>query len=634
MTIEKLELPKRLDEERIAALKDLFPEVFADGRVNLEALKDALADIAEDDEVGDEHYGLTWPGKKQAKKLAVMPPTGTLVPMPGEGIDEETTKNIFIEGDNLEVLRILQKSYAGRIKMIYIDPPYNTGNDFIYKDDFKEPIESYLRRTGQSDEEGLLTSNPKANGRYHSNWLSMMYPRLKLASRLLSEDGFIFISIDDNEAARLKIILDEIFGENNFVSQIIIESNKRGQTYKDISKTHEYLFCYAKSEESSIFELEKEDKNLQYKDDSSTFDIRELRNRNPKFGKFNRPNLYYPIYVDISSPSEDGFCAVSLTKSNKFTFEVFPLNSEGKESCWRWGKSLFEKNAQDDVMKGNLVAKQKRDGGYNVYEKYRKTTYKAKSIWDETELINEQGTIDLKQLGLGGLFDFPKPVALLIKCLSLATDKNDIVMDFFSGSSTIAQAVFQKNSEDLGERNFICVQLPVEVPVCHPAYSQGYKKITDVSKERIRKSSDELKQKLNASGDFGFKCFSLAESNIDTWKNKITTSVGSVNDLFDSKTNRLADNFKSTDVVVELLLILGFPLSSTCSPLKIGENNLFIISHQDIDFNLKICLDKQLRSELINSLNDEGENIFVCLDSALTDQIKLTLSDSMKIKTL
>ncbi len=197
--IEKLERPTRLDEDKITALKELFPSVVSDGKINFEALREALSDDLSEVEAGDEHYGLYWSGKRKAKRLAAMPPTGTLIPVHGEGVDEDTTKNLIIEGDNLEVLRILQKSYAGRVKLIYIDPPYNTGNDFVYKDDFKEPVESYLERSGQKDENGLLTSNPKSSGRFHGNWLSMMYSRIEIARSLLLDDGFIFISIDDNE---------------------------------------------------------------------------------------------------------------------------------------------------------------------------------------------------------------------------------------------------------------------------------------------------------------------------------------------------------------------------------------------------------------------------------------------------
>ena len=287
MPVDKLTPTFTFTEDRLQALQAVVPEAFADGQVNWETLKEALGAYLADEGPGTEHFGLFWPGKRQARRLAAQPSKGTLRPALGEGVNEDTTHNLFIEGDNLEVLKLLQKSYAGRVKLIYIDPPYNTGNDFVYKDDFREPLDSYLQKSGQADAEGLLTSNPKAGGRFHSDWLNMMLPRLMLARTLLSEDGVIFVSIDDNEMANLRQMMDEVFGGENYLSTIIIESNKRGQTYKAISKTHEYLLCYINSDNSEINELEKESDDLPFQDSIGKFEVRELRNRNPKFGKFN-----------------------------------------------------------------------------------------------------------------------------------------------------------------------------------------------------------------------------------------------------------------------------------------------------------------------------------------------------------
>jgi adenine-specific DNA-methyltransferase len=338
MSHERLKPSFTLDSERIEELKRLVPEAFADGKINWETLKEALGEHLEDEASEAEHFGLFWPGKRDARRMAAIPSKGTLVPVPGEGIDEETTRNIFIEGENLEVLKLLQKSYAGRIKMIYIDPPYNTGNDFVYEDDFKEPLEEYLRRTGQLDEEGMpLSTNTRADGRFHSNWLNMMYPRLRLARNLLSDDGVIFVSIDDNEGQNLRLMLDEIFGEENFLTQIVVQSNRRGQTYKDVAKTHEYLICYSKEGGTGLGELRKQSDDSEFEDDLGKYTVRELRNRNPKFGRFNRPNLYFPIYVSVSQKDKYGFHPVAVERSDDYCIEVFPLNSEGKESCWRWG---------------------------------------------------------------------------------------------------------------------------------------------------------------------------------------------------------------------------------------------------------------------------------------------------------
>src|SRR5574344_912835 len=298
--------------ENIEALKLLFPALCSDGKIDFDKLQQLLG---KEIDTSNERYNFTWNGKSQALHLSQLPSAGTLIPCKEESKNFDTTQNLYIEGDNLEVLKLLQKSYHKAVKMIYIDPPYNTGNDFVYPDDFKDNIENYLELTGQVDSEGKkIGTNPESNGRYHTDWLNMIYARLRLARNLLNDDGVIFISIDDHEICNLRKICDEVFGEENFFCQVIIQSNKRGQTYKQISKTHEYLLIYTKESESEFNELEKSDDNndLNLEDNIGKFNIRELRNRNPKFGKFNRPGLYYPIYVNPLISDKDGFCPVSL----------------------------------------------------------------------------------------------------------------------------------------------------------------------------------------------------------------------------------------------------------------------------------------------------------------------------------
>ena len=295
-----------------------------------------------------ERYQFNWPGKRDAIRKANAPTTMTLRPCKDESVDFDNTQNLYIEGDNLEVLKLLQNNYLGKVKMIYIDPPYNTGNDFVYNDNFKQDSETFLETSGMFDEDGNMTlqnfeKNSESNGRFHTDWLNMMYPRLKVARNLLSDDGSIFISIDDNEIENLRKICDEIFGNKNFFCNIIIQSNKRGQTYKQISKTHEYLLIYTKSEFTEFNELEKsgDSDDLNLTDNISPFNIRELRNRNPKFGRFNRPGLFYPIYVNPNIVDKDGFCPISLTESVEYSQKILPLNSANGESCWRWGKEKF-----------------------------------------------------------------------------------------------------------------------------------------------------------------------------------------------------------------------------------------------------------------------------------------------------
>lgn len=359
--------------------------------------------------------------------------------------------NLIIQGDNLKALKALLPTYAGKVKCIYIDVPYNTGNEnWVYNDNVNSPmIQEWLGKAVDIED---LTR--------HDKWLCMMMPRLKLLRELLSEDGAIFISCDDNELANLRVLLNEIFGENNFYSQVIVRANSRGQTYNQIAKTHEYLIVYTKNPETELFELEKdsESNDLNLNDEIGAFNIRELRNRNPKFGKHNRPNLFYPIYINPKSEDKDGFCLVSLTQSKEFSEMVEPFNSQMKESCWRWGKDKVTKNVSSKPTTSNLVAKKKNDGSFGIYEKYRKTTFKPKSIWDDNSFLNETGTIELRELGLENQFDFPKPKSLVKQCIALATSEGDIVLDSFAGSGTTAQAVLELNEESGVERKFILVE--------------------------------------------------------------------------------------------------------------------------------------------------------------------------------
>lgn len=400
-----------------------------------DAMLIALGEI--ESELNAKKYGLVWEQHEEAVDVKMR----THIPVFKEDTDREITSaadevyNFLLEGDNLHSLRLLEKTHKGRIDVIYIDPPYNTGNAFTYSDENVDLNDTFR----------------------HSKWLSFMQARLRIAHTLLSEQGIIFISIDDNEQADLKLLCDEIFGENNFFTQIIVQSNKRGQTYKQIAKTHEYILVYTKSEDAEFNEIEKtaEDSDLNLVDEISNYNVRELRNRNPKFGRFNRPNLFYAFYVNPAVIDKDGFCPVSLEPSDEYCIEVFPYNSKGEESCWRWGTTLAAANIVSDTQKSNVVAKVKRDGGYNIYEKYRKTTYKAKSIWAETEMITEHGTVQLGEMGLADKFDFPKPVELISKCLQIGSSPDSIILDFFAGSGTTGQAVLELNKKDNGKRRFI-----------------------------------------------------------------------------------------------------------------------------------------------------------------------------------
>jgi len=407
--------------------------------------------------------------------------------------------NLIIKGNNLLALHSLLAVYRGIIKLIYIDPPYNTGNDsFNYNDNFN-----------------------------HSSWLTFIKNRLEIAKELLSKDGVIFISCDDNEQAYLKILCDEIFGKDNFLSQIIVQSNKRGQTYKQISKTHEYVLLYTKSDSAEINELEKES-DFELFDSISGYELRELRNRNPKFGKFNRPNLFYPIYVNPSSKDEEGCYHISPTKDKEHTHEVLPLNSSEGESCWRWGVDKTYDNIHNEIKRSNLIAKLKNTGEYGIYEKYRKKTYKAKSIWDEKAVISEQGTMELGELGLSKYFQFPKPTYLIKKIIKLGSDENSIILDFFSGSGTTAQAVLEINKENNSHRKFIiCEQLDYIDKVTLPRIRKSinnssfvYCELNELNKKYLdqitsAKTIKELKQIWETIKKNGFISYKVNPTEID-----------------------------------------------------------------------------------------------------------------------
>jgi len=381
-------------------------------------------------------FGLVWEDKPEEVVRLCDTELPVLEEVTNRAIDKvkDAPTNLIIEGDNYHSLSVLNYTHTGKIDVIYIDPPYNTGGSgFRYDDKILDSTDQYR----------------------HSKWLSFMGKRLELAKSLLSRKGIIFISIDENEAARLKLLCDEVFSAENYITTITVQVNKGGRDYLPIAVTHEYILCYAKSSDAKINELEKEVGSLKQSDKDGKYELRELRNRNPRFNRANRPNLYYPIYVNPDSKNTSNECAVSLTKSDVFSVEALPKNSKGDDSCWRWGKPLLEKNITQVPDTSQVVARQKRDGGWNIYEKSREATSKAKSIWDETEVRTEQGTIDLRKLGMGGLFDHPKPVYLIKKCLKLATDKNSLVLDYMAGSGTTGQSLLELNKEDGGNRRFI-----------------------------------------------------------------------------------------------------------------------------------------------------------------------------------
>ena len=625
---EKLDgLSMDLENANMEKLKSVFPECFSEGIFDIDKLLSLCGEYIDND---FEKYKFEWKGKSECLRLAQKRSTGTLRPCKEKSVNFDDTQNVYIEGDNLEVLKLLQTAYFNKIKMIYIDPPYNTGNDFVYEDDFADPMARYKEVTQQTTK-----SNPETMGRYHTNWLNMMYPRLRLAANLLTDDGVIFISIDDNELINLRKICDEVFGEENFYTQIIVQSNKRGQTYKQISKTHEYLLVYTKHSETEFNELEKSDDNndLNLVDKVGKFNIREVRNRNPKFGRHNRPNLFYPIYVNSNVVDENGFCPISLEKSDAYCVEVIPLNSQGQESCWRWGqKKLLENNATDTML-SNVIAKIKNDGNYNIYEKYRKTTYKPKTIWDDVSVITEKGTVELGELGLAAYFDFPKPLELLRRAIQIGSNDNDIVLDFFSGSATTAHAVMQLNAEDGGNRKFICVQLPELCDEKSEAYKAGYKTICEIGEERIRRAGQKILEGQDtqiAMGDegkkpldIGFKVFRLDTSNLKLWDSTPITGDNQL-EMFTERMNSMIESIKDDrsdmDVIYEIMLKMGVPLDTAVQYIEIDGKIVYIVG----DFLLMIALYNDITAEDIDAMAAYAPKKIVCAEQGFKDDTALS----------
>jgi len=642
--LEKLALSSMdIAAERQAELLRLFPEVRTEGgKIDFDRLRLVLGETVD---VGRERYGMIWPGKADCFKAIQRPSLGTLLPCRQESVNFDETENLIIEGDNLEILKLLQKSYQRRIKMIYIDPPYNTGNDFIYPDNYSESLQTYLEYTGQVDSEGRrFSNNLESDGRFHSKWLNMMYPRLYLAKNLLCDDGMIFISIDDSEVENLRRICDEIFGEDCFVSTTIIQANKRGQTYKEIAKTHEYLLVYSRTPDISLNELEKPGDGLPFSDSKGPFDLWELRNRNPKFDRTNRPNLFFPIYAAPKTLDETGYSKVSLEQSQEYSVEIWPRNSEGKDGCWRWSK---EKLKTEDLISSTpvVLAKERRDGGWNVYERSRKSTTKAKSLWTETEVISEQGTVELGELGLAEYFEHPKPLGLVRKCLLIGSDDGDLILDFFAGSGTTGAAVLDLNKETNLNRRFILTQLPEPTRVQKedgawidtPAWRAGFKTITDITKERVRRviqrhqKEQEGKLALSDEPKEGFRVLKLAPSNFTVWSASTeSTDATTLGQQLELHTDHIIPGRTSEDLLYEILLKSAFPPTTPIEILKLGEKTVYSVT----GYGMLICLDTPLTHEAIKAIAERKPQHVVCLDEGFAgnDQLKANAVLIMKAK--
>jgi len=636
-----------VNQERLDQLRELMPDLFTnDGSVNPDELK-RLIDPGSVPE--SERFEFRWFGKANAKRNAFTPTLATLEYDHERSVNPELADgNAIIEGENLEVLKCLLAAYRNKIKCIYIDPPYNKDKDFVYSDVWKVDKETYWEHIGVTSRGVKVDTNTKADGRFHSNWLNMLYPRLLIARQLLSNEGVIFISIDDSEVHNLRKMCDEVFGEENFFAQIIIRANSRGQTYKQIAKTHEYLIVYTATPETDLLELAKDNdrSDLTMNDEIGPFNTRELRNRNPRFGKHNRPNLYYPIWVDQSMADDDGFYMISLEADDKFTKSVEPKNSQGDDSCWRWGKPKTLANLGGNTLSSSVVAKRKTDGTFMICEKYRKNTYKPKSVWNDNGFLTESGTAELQALGLGSAFDFPKPISIPMRCAELALEDGDIMLDFFAGSGTTAHAIMTLNARTNESRRFVLVQIPEIIADHTEAYKQGFRRVSEVTIERNKRTVLQLeKEKLaseNKAKDMlsrvtsdklsfsqGFKVFRLAKScfpRIDFVPNPDKTDKENV-DAFDAyirgKEAAFLMKFNRQHILDEILLKNGFMLDIKTEALpSFTENEVF--RAWDSQKEATVCLDYDLKEQTIAKLKGM-EGIFICLEQALNTTKKWNL---------
>ena len=619
MPIEKLTPITAWTDQRLDLLKSEYPQCFVDGKVNKELLLEVFGGALEDE--AQEHFGLFWPGKREARGLAALPSKGTLIPQPGQGVDDENTHNLFIEGDNLEVLKLLQKSYAGRVKMIYIDPPYNTGNDYVYPDDYSEPLEAYLQRTGQVDETGkILTTNSHASGRFHSNWLNMMYPRLLLSRQLLCNDGVIFISIDDTEVHNLRQVLNEIFGEENFVSTIIWQKKfARQNDAAYFSTMHDYILCYAKTSISVDNENGWVLNLLPRTDDSDSG------------------------YSNIDDDPRGPWTSVVLSAKSGSEKLVYKITTPGGRECFPPEGRYWSVNEDKvkELVKDNRIWFGSNGNGIPRHKTFLsevQSGLRPNTIWFHEEVShNQEARQYLKTLFDGkAVFDSPKPVELLKQMISIASSKKDeIFMDFFAGSGTLAESIYEKNLEDNGERNFILVQLP------EPTIDNEYPTIAEITKERIRRAIKKIKKeqngklKLERGTDVGFKVLKLQKSHFAEWESYVGISTTQLELRLGQSETPLVEGWKSENLLTEILLLQGFPLESKVRSLpEFKANEVKQVTSEFVGHHLYVCLDKKVKAETVDKINLRPEDILVCLDSALSDEAKVKLADQCNLKVI
>ena len=613
-------------DENIKRIGELFPNCLTE-RLNDEGKPEVAIDfdqlrqeLSKDIVEGtEERYQFTWPDKRNAIRLANAPTTDTLRPCREESVDFDNTQNLYIEGDNLQVLKLLRENYLGKVKMIYIDPPYNTGNDFVYNDDFAQSADEYVHNSGQTDEEGnRLVANTESNGRFHTDWLNMIYPRLKVAKDLLCNDGVFFISIDDNEVTNLKRICDDVFGSSNNLGTFVINSTPNARDYGHIGKMHEYCLFYAKdalATETNM--LPEEDKQFKYKDKKGGYNIHPLYNSNESFHKGNRPNLYYPFYVYKNEKLGQGFYKIGLEKKEG-SVEVYPPKSlkNHVQFVWRWGKEKALQNLNDEI-----IGYEVQPNEFRIVQKMRHSEKIIRSLLTDTKYSSRRGTAEVEDLFNGKVFSFPKPFSLLYDFVKVGTNTDSYVLDFFSGSATTAHAVMHLNAEDGGNRKYIMVQLPEATDEKSEAYKAGYKNICEIGKERIRRAGKKILEEQKAkqgdlfSGnqkplDIGFRVLKLDSSNM--------TDVYYTPEEF-TQGNLFEDNIKpdrtEEDLLFQTMIELGIELSAKIEKTEIAGKTVWNVS----DGYLLACFDEQVNETTITEIAKQKPYYFIMRDSSLAN---------------
>lgn len=621
--MDKLDgMSMNVEQTEMEKLKAVFPQCFAEGKLDIDKLLSLCGEYIDND---FEKYKFEWKGKLESLKLAQKRSTGTLRPCREESVNFDDTQNLYIEGDNLEVLKLLQTAYYNKIKMIYIDPPYNTGNDFVYDDDFADPMARYKEVTQQTTK-----SNAETMGRFHTNWLNMMYPRLRLAANLLREDGVIFISIDDNEAHNLKKLCDEVFGEENFVADLSVVNNLKGRNDKKyIARANERMLMYVKSQAFEEYGLSLDESvvsEYREQDDKGKYRLLELRKRGGPDTRKERPNMYYPFYVNPETGK------VSLEQNEFYSVEALPVKSNGDDGRWRWGRDTAAKNVE--YLFGKQVGNK-----YNIYEKdYLEDGEGARRVRPKSVLAGAAYSTDVatkEYRAIMGRVDFnnPKPVAMIKDLIEYATspDEECIILDFFSGSATTAHSVLQLNAEDGGKRKFICIQIPELCEEDTEAYKQGYLNLCDIAEERIRRTGKmileqnpqlQLGEEEKKPLDVGFKVFKLDTSNLKTWDG---TPIGDGQlTMFYERLNSMIDTVKDDrsdmDVVYEVMLKMGITLDTPVTYIEVNDKIVYIVG----DFILMVCLANNITAEDIEGIAAYAPAKIVCAEAGFADDSALS----------